>query len=311
MTSWHATPATFTELEQTFVVGRPAFVASFYARQGFAAHAQAIFDAWLTVLPAKTPLVYGHESSRRLSKLTPKAIAKVRDVLSPPSVGDRYKWYFAKSAAPGSPADECHGYAFEVFATPTAAAYVYVAFPLDHVIAQGVPSVIDWFRAWNDTFAMTHAGAGFGYEIGWFDDYAKTAYPVMMPIAQRFHGVRFWHRMHARFREQTSRTLDTAAWLTYLDEESIHALADGALDRLDPGVTRHTCTRGVLLQAGAEPDACDVNRPNTEYALLRAVNDAIEPIRCTEWWIHGFAGGADVENSWFGRMAREHRGTSE
>lgn len=304
MAKWHESPATFTELDQTIVVGRPAFVASFYARQGFAAHAQSVFDAWLGLLPAKVPLYYSHETSRRLAKLTPKAIGKVRDALSPQSVGDRYKWYFAKAAAPNGPADECHSHGFEVFATPTSAAYVYVAFPLDHVQAQGAEAVIAWLRSWCDTFEMTHAGAGLGYEISWFEDQATTAYPKILPICLRYHGVRFWHRMHARFRGDTPQSLDTAAWLTYLDEDTIARLDEGALDRIDPGVTRHTCARGVLLQAGPQPEPCDTNRPDAAYDLLKSVNDAIVPIRATEWWIHGFASDADKENSWFGRMDR-------
>lgn len=303
MTTWHETTATSTELDDSIIVGRPAFIASFYAAQGFAAHAGSAFDAWLALIPPRTPLYYGHENSRRPSKLGAKAVAKVRDALAPNSIGERYKWYFAKSAPPDGPADACHGYAFEVFATPTAAAYVQVAFPLDHVTALGAPAVLAWFREWNDRFEMTHAGAGLGHELAWFDDHAKTAYPVLFQIASRYHGVRFWHRMHARFRGQTPRSLDTAAWLTYLDAATVGQL-EGAIDRVDPGVTRHACARGTLLQAGAEPDPCDVNRPSTAYALLRSVNDAIVPIRCTEWWIRGFAGDAATENAWFARMDR-------
>jgi hypothetical protein len=85
MSNWYDQVPTFTELDATITVGRPAFVASFFAREGLIAHAQALFDAWLALLPAKSTLYYSHADTKRYIRVTPKVIAKIRDVLSPRS----------------------------------------------------------------------------------------------------------------------------------------------------------------------------------------------------------------------------------
>lgn len=302
MSNWYDNVPTYTELTATIVVGRPAFVASFYADSGFMPHAQATFDAWLELLPPKSTAYCSHQNTKRYAKLTPKAIAKVRDALSVRSIRKEFQWYHAKTAAPTGAADECHAFSFETFVSEEGNSYVYVTFPRDHVATQGADSVVQWFSDWCARLGFTHAGAGFGYEVAWFPDQAQHAYKTMLTTGLRFHGVRVWNRDNARFREQGPETLDTAAWLTFLDRSSIQRLGPAAIERIDPGVVRHRCGTGVVLQAGPEPDPADTNRRGPAYALLKSVNDAIEPIRTRKWWINRFAGPADKENDWFERM---------
>ncbi len=301
--AWSDTPVTHTSVDTTFVVGRPAFVATFYIEAGLAAKASAAFDAWLAMLPAKTPTFYGHANSRRMAKLgTPKALAKVREGLSLPSIQTTYQWYVAKSGPAEGVAEECHAYSFEIFVANAYPGYVYMTFPLDHVEAVGVDAVVAWFGGFCEQFGVTHAGAGPGFEVAWFNEQAQGVYAPLLAIGLRFHGVRVWQRDNARYRVSSEKTLDTAAWLTFLSADAIGRLDPGAVERIDPGVTRHPCGTGVVLQAGKVPDPCDVNRPGPAGALLAAVNAAIVPIRTVKWWVNGFAADRDKENRWFGRM---------
>jgi len=304
MTNWTDVRPTYTELGESVAVARPAFVASFHANQGLMLHAQAAFDGWLGLLPAKSTIYYGHEKSKKYVKASPKATAKVRDALSPASIAESYQWYFAKTAAPGGPADECHAYSFEIKANESSGSFVYVTFPHDYVESIGVDAVIEWFSRWCADFGFTNGGGGYGFEVAWFAEQAQHAYPAILPTALRFHGVRLWERHHARFRLPGPTTLDTAAWLTYLDRASLETLEPGALERIDSGVTRHPCANGIVLQAGRTPEPCDTNRRDAAYALLKSVNDAIVPVRTTKWWINGFGGEPDRENGWFERMDR-------
>ncbi len=303
MAEWYEKRATFTELDDTIAVGRPAFVAYFYSHQGLKKHAQSVFDAWLKLLDPRTMLYYSHDNTKRILSLTKKSIEKVRAVLSIESISDKYKFYYAKSGPEEGAIDECHGYSFEIFTTPTSNGYVYIAFPLDYVSTRGTDAVVTWFKKWCEAYEFTHAGAGFGYEIAWFSEQERQAYPLMLQTALRFHGVRMFHRNTARFRERGKQTLDTAAWLTFLDETTIGNLEPGSIDRIDPGVMRHPCGHGIVLQAGAQPDACDVNRPSRAYELLSSVNAAIVPVRTTAWWKSWFAcNDPGKENGWFSRM---------
>jgi hypothetical protein len=302
VTHWYDHRPTFSELDETIVVGRPAFVASLYGHEGLKDHAQAVFDAWLAMVPPATALYYSHDNTKRIMKLTPKAIAKIRSELSVSSIKKMYKWYFVKSAAQGGAWDECHAFSFEIYVTPSSSSFVYVTFPLDHVEVQGAAEVVRWFYQWNERFRFTHGGAGYGYELAWFDEQAQCAGPTMLNIGLRYHGVRVWERSNARYR---TPTLDTAAWLTFLDAASIAALDAGAIDRIHVQVIRHPCAGGgVVLQAGPAPDPCDTNQRDTAYTLLKSVNDAIIPLRTTKWALKGWGSRKDpeLENSWFRRM---------
>jgi len=303
MVDWYEKSATFTELDETIVVGRPAFVAYFYSHQGFEKHAQAIFDAWLEMMNPGTQLYYSHEDSRRILKLTKKAIEKVRATLSVKSISDEYKFYYVKSGPEKGAIDECHDYSFEIFATFGDKGYAYVTFPLNYVTTRGADAVLEWFKTWCEVYEFTHAGAGLGYEIAWFDEQESEAYPLMLSIALRFHGVRMFDRNTARFRERGTQTLDTVAWLTYLDKATTENLGPKTIDALDSRVVRHSCGSGIVLQAGPEPDPCDTNRPSEALELLRSVNAAIVPVRTTAWWKNWFAtDDPDKENGWFSRM---------
>lgn len=305
MDEWYGKLATFTELEDTIVVGRPAFVAYFYSDGGLENHAQTAFDAWRNLMDPKASLYYSHDKTKRILALTNKAIEKVRGALAVECIneGDEYKFYYAKSGPAEGSIDECHGCSFEIYTTAGDNGYVYVAFPRDYVNIRGTDAVLDWFKKWCETYEFSHAGAGFGYEIAWFGEQERQAYPLMLQSALRYHGVRMFDRNTARFRERGKQTLDTAAWLTFLDKTTIGNLEPGAIDHIDPGVMRHSCGGGIVLQAGLEPDACDVNRPSNAYKLLSSVNVAIVPVRTVGWWKNWFASNdPDKENEWFSRM---------
>lgn len=303
MSSWSESPITDTNVDGATVVARPAFVASFYVAQGLAAHAGAAFDAWHAMLPKGAAAYYGHGNSRRLARLdTPKALAQVRAALSPAQLAKGFQWYHAKQGVEGAAQDECSGMSFEIFVAPGGWSHMFVALPLDFIEPSRAAAAVTWFAQWCEQFGVTHAEAGFGYDLAWFEQRAQAAYHRILATALRFHGVRLWHRTTARFRLADGHTLDTAAWLTYLDPTAIARLDPGALERIDAGVTRHPCGAGVLLQAGKLPDVCDVNRPGPAHALLKSVNAALAPIRTRKWWINGFAAEPDKENSWFGRL---------
>ena len=304
MANWYDTRSTFTELGDTVVVGRPAFVASFYSDPGLAAQAQTILNSWLALVPPKTPLWFSHEDTKRYMKLTSKALAKIHNDYAQKSLEKKYASYFIKSAPQDGPVDECHAYSFEMHAAAGYSGYVFVTFPLDYVAKESADAVIQWFGARCVRFEFTHAGAGFGYELAWFGEQARCAGPTMLSTALRFHGVRAWERESARFREKNKTTLDTAAWLTYLDATSIADIGDGAIKEIDPRVTQYRIGSGILLRAGIMPDPCDSNRRDDAYVLLKSVNDAIVPIRTTRWHQNGWATYADPEkeNRWFSRM---------
>ncbi|MBX7084368.1 MAG: DUF3396 domain-containing protein [Nannocystaceae bacterium] len=304
MSHWYDVRPTFTELGTSIAVARPAFVAEFFASAGLMAHAQAVFDAWTKLLPAESIVYYGQEKSKKLVKATPKATAKVRDALAPASIAAGYQWHFAKTAAQGGAADEVHGWSFEIKANESSGSFVYVTFPLDWVDVQGPDAVVKWFATWCSDFGFAHADAGLGFELAWFGEQAQHAYPAILPVALRFHGVRLWQRHHARFKLPGPQTLDTAAWLTYLGPAALQTLGAAAIEHIDAGVLRHPCGKGLVLQAGAKPEPCDTNRRDAAHALLKSVNDAIVPIRTTKWWIGGFAAEPDKENRWFERMDR-------
>lgn len=305
MVNWYDKCATFTELGDTIVVGKPAFVMYFYSHEGLENHAQAVFDAWLALMDPKIKLYYSHDDTKRILNLTKKAIEKVRGALSAKSIakGDQYKFYYAKSGPAEGAIDECHGYSFEVYATSGDNGYVYVSFPLNYVRSSGTQVVLSCFKRWCDTYQFAHAGAGLGYEVAWFGEQAREAYPIMLSTALRFHGIRMLDRNTAQFRERGKQTLDTAAWLTYLDKATIGNLEPGAIEAIDPDVTRHPCGSGVVLQTGPAPDPCDTNRPSHAHVLLRSVNAAIVPVRTIAWWKNWFAADdPDKENGWFSRM---------
>lgn len=306
MSNWYDSKPTFTEQGDTIVVGRPAFVASLHCEPGLAPHATAILDAWLALLPSKTPLWYSHEKTTRYLKLTPKALAKIHADYSPKSLAVKYASYLIKSAPQDGPVDECHEYSFEMFAANRHSGYVFVTFPLDYVDTQGADAVVGWFGDWCSRFEFTHAEAGYGYEQAWFGEQAQHVGPTMLATALRFHGVRAWVRSTARFRGRGKTTLDTAAWLTYLDATSIKDVEADAIERIDPRVTPYSVGSGVLLRAGAMPDPCDSNRRGDAYALLKSVNDAIVPIRTTKWYQNYWAScnDAEKEDRWFSRMDR-------
>lgn len=304
--------ALLTEGDEVSVVGQPAFVAYFYSHEGIDRHAVSILDSWLNLVGSSRPLWFSDEKSKRFSKLTPKNLEKLHRDYSTKSLEGKFASYIIKSASESKPVHECDAFSFEMFATEGNSGYVYVAFPVDHIETVGTMQVIGWFNDWCTRFSFTHAGAGFGYEIAWFYEQSQVVGPVMLTQGLKFHGIRVWDRYSARFRERTPLSLDTAAWLTYLDNKCIERVGANAVTGLDGRVMRHPSTTGITLQAGPAPDQCDADLQSSAYQDLKAVNDIIRPIRTTAWEQNGWASIGDLnewtgidettENSWFARM---------
>jgi len=301
------------------VIGWPRFVASFYSHNGPKDHTRDILDAWLELLPPKTKVRYAQQDDTREFfehfSLTPEVVDRVREALSPASILREEQWYQAYS---DTVREDCEPFTLEIFAS-AAGSYIYLSFPLDYVATRGAASVVRWFSEWCERFEVTNGGAGFGYELVAFHDWAVAVGWEMLATGLRYHGVRVWERSHARFRGATLQSLDTAAWLTFLDKASISAVGRGKIKQIDSGVLRRSCGSGVVLQAGPEPDPCDSNHRNASYKLLKSVNDAIVPVRAAKWGTNGWSGDVsytalhgipalyDRENSWFSRMdTKEH-----
>ena len=306
------------------VIGWPRFVASFYIQKGPKTHTHDILDAWLELLPPKTKVRYAPQDETRQFfehfDLTPAAAEQVREALSPARILEGEQWFQAYS---DTVAEDCQPFSLEVFASAVCS-YVYVSFPLDYVVMRGAASVVRWFSEWCERFEVTNGGAGFGYETVSCYDWAPAVGWEMLATGLRYHGVRVWERSHARFRGGNRQSLDTAAWLTFLDEVSISAVGTERIKQIDPGVLRRSCGSGLVLQAGPAPDPCDSIHPNASYRLLKSVNDAIVSLRPSKWGTNGWSGDVsyaavhgvpalyDRENSWFSRMdADVHRRPGE
>ncbi|MGH1344693.1 MAG: type VI immunity family protein [Nannocystales bacterium] len=306
MKSWTETIATYTELDDTIVVGRPALSALFFGNAGLAQAGLACFEDWLARFEPKTPLYYSHDNSRRIMKLTPKAVKKVRDVFSEQSLETSYQHYYFKTADPKGAIDECHGHSFEMLITKTARSYMHLTLPLDTDPAE----LEALFRAWCSAHAFSHAAAGFGFEVAWFNEQAQLVYAPVLRTGLRFHGVRVFYREHIAFMQDSQQTMDTVGWLNYVGADSLEVLGPGALDALQDGVRREDLGDGILLAAGDAPDPCDVNRPNETLDALRSINAALEPIRTQEWTLKGFArdpdqgyvADPDREQDWLTRL---------
>lgn len=305
MNNWDAELPPVKLLDETHISGRPAFVAYFYMGGSLAPHAQALLDGWLALVPPKTELYHSHDRTKRFPKLTPKALSTLRASLTVKKLSgeDAYANCILKSAPEDGFIDGPHAYSLEFYATADDPGFVYVTFPVDYVATHGADAVLGWFRDWCTRFEATHARAGYGFEVTWFGDRRTGLGAEMLARCLRYHGVAVWERETANMRESENHTLDTAAWLTYLSQGCLDELGSDRIAAIDPGVTRHTTSNGVVFQAGAMPDACDTNRRSAAYKLLKSVNDAIVPIRSDHWYQNYWASeDADKENRWFSRM---------
>jgi hypothetical protein len=304
MKNWDDALPPVTMLDETHISGRPAFVAYFFTSPSLAPHAQGVLDAWLELVPPKTALYYSHDRTKRFPKLTPKALSSVRDSFAEKKLGgDEYARYIFKSAPEEGFIDGPHAYSLELYATVPFPGFAYVTLPIDYVAMQGADAVLGWFRDWCTRFEVTHARAGYGFEVTWFGDRQTGLGAEVLARCLRYHGVAVWERASANMARPNDRTLDTAAWLTYLGQGCLDQIGPERIAAIDPGVTRHPTGQGVVFQAGAMPDACDTNRRGPAYKLLKSVNDAIVPIRSDHWYQNYWASDdPDKENRWFSRM---------
>lgn len=123
----------------------------------------------------------------------------------------------------------------------------------------------------------------------------------MLAMGMRYHGVRVWDRYSARFGAGLS--LDTAAWLLFLDRSLLARIGADRLSQVDSRVHVLPRADGILLQAGDEPDACDVEDRGDGYSLLASVDAFIAPLRTQSWLQGGWAAHDPAEeNAWFSRM---------
>ena len=306
MKTWNEQSATFTELDQTIVVGRPALVACFFGNAGLEDAAIPCFDEWRERFPPKTPLYYSHDNTKRIMKLTPKAVSKVHDVFSPTKLVKEAQFYYFKDAEKGGPSDECHGHSFEMLITASVRSYILVSMPLETDTAE----LATMFKDWCGRFNFSHATAGFGFEVAWFQETAQPAYPLMLRVGLRFHGVRVFHRQSVLFCQAEPKTMDTVSWLNFVGPDALEELGSDPFSNLAEGVIKEDLGEGVFLQAGQEPNPCDVNRPGDALTQLRSINAALRPIRTAEWELknftidpaNGYAVDPEKEQSWLERL---------
>ena len=291
-----ARPATSTSTGIT--VARPAVVASLYAERGLAAHAQAIFEAWLPLVDPQFDKYYTDDASRRYRELSDKAQRRVATMLSPAGVAKSYRHVLVKSADKDGPVDACHAFSLEIFAAEDNVGFVYLTFPHDQIERHGAEVARHWFQSLGEQFDFSHGVLGLGYEIGWGSALEQDAYPLVMEVAQRHHGVIVWDRNTARFRESGDDAFDTVGWLTYLDNDTA---ADMELDDLDPRVLRSDGANGIVLQAGPLPDAADSQAPSESLELLREVNEVTLDIR-NDVWLSQDIFEHDDAMAWFERL---------
>ena len=302
MKTWNEQSATSTELDQTIVVGRPALVACFFGNAGLEDAALPCFDAWREQFPPKTPLYYSHDNTKRIMKLTPKAVTKVHDVFSPVKLAKAAQFYYFKDAEQGGAIDACNGHSFEMLITTKVRSYVLVSMPLEADTA----AFAALFKDWCGRFNFSHATAGFGFEVAWFNEIAQPAYPLMLRVGMRFHGVRVFNRQCVLFSQAEPKTMDTVSWLNFVGPDSLEHLGSDPFGELADGIVKEDLGDGVFLQAGPEPDPCDVNRPNEALAQLRSINAALRPIRTESWSLksftvdpaNGYAVDPDKEQAW-------------
>lgn len=300
MEAWDDHVATLTELGETIVVGRPALVACFFGNAGLPHAAIPCFDAWRERFPAKTPLYYSHDNTKRIMKLTPKAVKKVRDVFSPAKLVKEAQFYYFKDAEKGGPIDECHGNSFEMLITSSVRSYIMVSMPLDTDLADFVALFKDWCARFN----FSHATAGFGFEVAWFRETAQSASPLMLRVGSRFHGVRVFSRECVLFTQAEPKTMDTVSWLNFVGPDAIEVLGQDPFSALATGVVKEDLGDGVYLQAGPKPDPCDIERPGDALEQLRSINAALQPLRTERWELPNFT--IDVANGYAVDPVKEH-----
>ncbi len=304
--TWNEHSAMSDGAEQSICVGRPALVAYFFANAGLEDAAIPCFDEWRAQFPPKTPLYYSHDETKRIMKLTPKAVRKVHDVFSPEKLKTLAQYYYFKNSTTAGAIDACDGHSFEMLITATVRSYIMVSMPLETEPAV----LLALFKDWCARFGFSHATAGLGYELAWFNHTSQPANPLMLRTGMRFHGVRMFNRQCVLSGEIEPKTMDTVAWLNYVGPDALELLGQDPFANLAEGVVREDLGDGVFLQAGAQPDPCDTNRPGPELEQLRSVNAALRPIRTEAWTLKGFtvdpangyAVDYDKEQAWLERL---------
>ena len=169
-------------------------------------------------------------------------------------------------------------YSIELNLSDAAPTRVMVALPLSFVEGRE-QAAHDTFEALVSTFPFHVATAGYGFNLEWAREGEMAGEPAEIRAGLRFHGLMIRNRMQESF---LSKQLKSAHWLTFVQHAIVEELGGKAtFDDLE-GVDAADVANGVLLRAGNAPPVGDINRQAPDLGPMKAVNDALRPIRIVE-----------------------------
>jgi hypothetical protein len=276
---WTSLVATYTDQGQTFTVGRPALVFEMYGHgPTMAPHGGAIFDRFLDILPEQTELHVLGNNDRQYNRVTTQSLRRIRQTLA--ELEKRGRFYSFKDA----PGFDVGRFSFEVHLGSKHEA-------LCDTVVMGLP--VDWGSAEADRTAESFASfvrdcpfwtgvASYGYDMVWGREFEQEAMPVNMQTARRFHGLLVRNRPQENY---FVKTLKSAGWLTYLNDELVGLIGGETALRaaIGPDLSVSRVGAGLLLRTGAVPPLGDVNRQDPDVVPLRAVSRAIAKVRLQRW----------------------------
>lgn len=294
--SWETTTATFKILGREQTVLRAGFVMEFYGDERLRDVGLALFDTLHRWVPTDRPLFMLGKQGREYKELTSRRLTRLRKTLAAlPSEG---QFYSVKDAEGLS----VHEYGIELAISDAMPARVFVNLPLSFVVERE-DEAFQSFHDLLDEFPFTCATAGYGFNLEWARAAEQKGQSVAIRTALRYHGLNIRNRAQEM---RLGTSLKTAHWLTFVDDQRLDD--SGARDRVDglaDDVTAHPVGGGVLLRAGKSPPVGDINRKAPDIAPMKAVNDALRPIRIAAWdpaTISLFGMDADDANAWVTRM---------
>jgi hypothetical protein len=170
------------------------------------------------------------------------------------------------------------------------------AFPLEHFVAKWADA-LDLTLKWARTVPVFHGYAGLSFSESEMD--YQVYRPLVKVGAFRYLGLEVEQLSVTSF--VTADAIKSVNWLTFLSNTFVERLGgfDVLRRRLSSEIGIHAVLNGVVIQAGPEPGAGDVNAGET-LPLYREVARALKPIRTTKQLLARFS---EEENAgWLARF---------
>lgn len=294
--SWDETTATFKILGREQTVLRPGFVMELYGDERLRDVGLDLFDAIAQWIPDERPLFMLGKRGREYKPLTPNRLKRLRKTLS--ALATEGQFYAVKDAD----ALNVHEYGIELSISDGLPTRVFVNLPLSFV-REREDEAYAAFRGLIEQFPFVCATAGYGFNLEWARAGEQKGQPVAIRTGLRYHGLSLRNRAQEM---RLGDNLKSVHWLTFIDDKRVEACGGASkLEALGDEVTSETLGGGMLLRAGATPPIGDINRQAPDLAPLKAVNDALLPIRLRTWdpaTLSLFSMDADDANAWVTRM---------